>query len=357
MTRRSPRPVSPPPPDRAPRVRRRFLARTRTTLAILLATTWLLLAGGWLIGRVATDTILLTQYLFWLPTPIVAGVGVVLCLLAWAWRPPGRIARLGVRTGTVAVALMVVFLLVVETRLGRGGGAIGQSPPPAGSVRVLSWNVGGDPLADPLPEVASWHPDLAILANLSWKYRPERPAALAGSPLEAAAWHHLGRFLILTPHPITRTGIIDLGLEASRRGDGLIDPGQAVFIEVTIDGSARVVWIIDLPSDPSRHRGVMTRSARARIDAADPAFPAPDLIVGDFNTPRGSGSLRRIVGEADSAFERAGSGWSATWPREFPLWHIDQVFVDKTVGVRAHRVVDLGPGTHLGVFVDVVWSR
>lgn len=363
MTPRERPPESRPPrsrsPEPSPRARRPFLGRTRTALAILLVAAWFLLAGAWLIGRLATDMSLQTQYLFWLPTPIVAGVGVVLCLLAWAWRPPARIARLGVRTGTVAVALMVAFLLVGEMRLGRGGGTIDQSTPPDSTTRVLSWNLGGDPLRDPLPEAASWHPDLAILANLSWKYRRPRPEALVGTPLEEAAWHHLGRFLILTPHPIARTGVVDLGLEATRRGDGQIDPGQAAFIEVTIDGSPRIVWLIDLPSDPSIPRHSMLRLAGLRIGHTEggAGFPEPDLIVGDFNTPRGSRSLRNIVGDADSAFDRAGSGWSATWPRAFPLWHIDQVFVDDAVGVRAHRVLDMGLGEHRGVVVDVRWSR
>ena len=150
----------------------------------------------------------------------------------------------------------------------------------------------------------------------------------------------------------------DLGLEATRRGDGEIDSGQAAFIEVTIDGSPRIVWLIDLPSDPSIPRHVMLRLAGEKIGAHNDGagFPEPDVIVGDFNTPRGSRSLGNIVGDADSAFDRAGSGWSATWPRAFPLWHIDQVFVDDAVSVRAHRVLDMGLGEHRGVIVDLDWK-
>jgi endonuclease/exonuclease/phosphatase (EEP) superfamily protein YafD len=103
-------------------------------------------------------------------------------------------------------------------------------------------------------------------------------------------------------------------------------------------------------------------------------FPAPDLVAGDFNTPRGSGSLTILVGPMREAHTAAGFGPGNTWRtpadwsrRRVPAWlslatrwtgrwPIDLVFASdrwrvtriqhtpKPDALHTLQVVDLEPG-------------
>jgi endonuclease/exonuclease/phosphatase family metal-dependent hydrolase len=57
----------------------------------------------------------------------------------------------------------------------------------------------------------------------------------------------------------------------------------------------------------------------------------PDLIVGDFNTPRRSWVFAHLPKGYAHAYDVAGSGWSYTWPVPCPLWAIDQCIVGPRV--------------------------
>ena len=166
-----------------------------------------------------------------------------------------------------------------------------------------------------------------------------------------------------------------------------------------------VVWLMDLPSDPTLSRQNVTRQARAAMDnwkgvatvraAADPnksdapvqwsnvpaeqlgrrGFPNPDLVIGDFNVPRGSRSLKNLVGDMANAYDQAGAGYTASYqrkvpfaqldgpgliglvrwmiPSDVPFFHIDQAFVAPSLHATRYRTMNLGFGTHWAQFVEV----
>ena len=77
------------------------------------------------------------------------------------------------------------------------------------------------------------------------------------------------------------------------------------------------------------------------------------MIVGDFNTPRGSASLRALVGERREVFAARGWGPGGTWPRRMPLWGIDLGFVGRDVDVEGARVLDPGAGGHRALEFEI----
>ena len=97
------------------------------------------------------------------------------------------------------------------------------------------------------------------------------------------------------------------------------------IIALTLDTNADAasdltIWIVDLPSDPTIHRNnIMTRAKAAATEAN---LPTPDIILGDFNAPAHSRSLRTLTD--DLAHQHT----AATWPQPTPLWAIDLAFTN-----------------------------
>lgn len=132
------------------------------------------------------------------------------------------------------------------------------------------------------------------------------------------------------------------------------DPGTLLLL--TLDGGDRfsrpiAIAYIDLPSDPIRSKSELAAAVATRLQAIaterGEAKFAPDFIIGDFNIPRGSDSLATIAPGMTSAFDDAGIGPMATWPRRFPVLHLDQCFRSAAWRVHAYEADDSGSGDHM----------
>jgi hypothetical protein len=273
------------------------------------------------------------------------------------------------------LGLAGAYMFTVEWRLPN---AFRGAPPGAPPLRVVNWNVTGVERAEQITgPVGSWHPDLAILVNphshVDWQQVrasfPELPHRTTHAEV-----------VVLSRYPILRMGSLYLGLPEPTDELGHIapharfDPGRAMYLELDTTaalGRSIIVWVIDMPSDERLSRWELARSAAGTIASwtggesrpdergvmkrspAGPGFPAPDLIVGDFNIPRGSGSLAFLTRGTRSAFDEAGWGWSVSWPRERPLVHIDQAFLGPALHAARYEVIDPKFGYHRMQVVDI----
>jgi hypothetical protein len=346
------------------------------------------LVCAWLAGRLLSDRYAWSQPVSWAP-PVLLAAPVWLATAAGvlrqrrgraharASRPPtGR--RRGrspaVRLGLVFTALSLAHLLFVELGLHR----MVRARPAGTAMRLVFWNQAGHRVEDPGAIVRHREPTLLLLANRhSETARDEMVQAYldTGAGDAARGWP----FDLIGRLPIRRWATTSLQLEGrSRYYDGAMrpDPGWAAWFEVESDAGPLIIWAIDLPSDPDLARFPLARQAGEAVAAwtgatrtiegdqmrflraADPGFPAPDIIVGDFNIPRGSASLREFLRAAGApgmrdAFDLAGVGWQRTWPRRTPVWAIDQCFVSERVGVGSLRTFDPGVGGHRALEVVI----
>jgi hypothetical protein len=152
----------------------------------------------------------------------------------------------------------------------------------------------------------------------------------------------------------------------------LFPQGEIGYVmPVTLDttvvlGRPITVWFIDLPSDPFIFRWELARFAQARIEefktqtnprTGTPLLPDADLILGDTNVPRGSASLGLITAAAgpgfEHAFDQAGRGLVATWPRAWPALHIDHAFVAPWLRAAGYWVGEPPVSDHLFQIIDI----
>lgn len=355
--------------------------------ARLLAWSGVLLLVAFGVGRVLTDRFHWSQYLWWLPAEwVLAGAWALLIAssvlalgstrLGGAFVRPFLLVGVVVATAWVGVAEWHAERFVVPVR---AHGA---------TVRVAHWNLSANELtSDPSAFIAGHHPDVAVIVNA--RYDDEREALIDGLRALAGAdesggvrFLQRGRVMIASKLPIVGFGVAPLEkLSASTDWPSARDSGQVAFVELDASaefpslGRPMVVWIADLPSDPSLWRVDLMRAARRAVDGWDGTawrvndtgtmtptkveggFPEPDVVVGDFNTPRGSASVRALVGGMTGAHEAAGRGRDASFRVRFrafsPGLQIDLAFVGDGWRAAGYDLARWSTIKHAMQWVDV----
>ena len=363
----------------------RLLSWTLWTLGTALWLGAAALFTAWAFGRIVTDRWAWSQYLFWIPSIFcipasAAALPLAVALRAWARRlrigtfAPGPREKKLAALGLAAVALAAGGVAIFEYRW------LSPRPEPAlRTFRAMHWNASDRLGTEWDLRIADQEPDLLVINPGSyqpWDRLLERTPHL-GAPIWGPS------FFILTRHRALRTGSTMLSIDPGagidpRDPEHLVrrtDHGRAMFLELdtrALLGRTLIVWCLDLPSDISLPRRRVTEQAAEAIAAFHGpvrvlgedgvyaeqtpqarGFPPPDLILGDMNIPRGSLSLTRLAGNCTPAFDQAGSGPSATWPYENPVYHLDQMFIAPWLRAVDYRAVDLAGGTHRAQRADL----
>src|SRR5262245_52819700 len=365
-----------PPTDAAP-PSRRWGTLARRSLAVAGCGMLFL----WLLGRAFNDRWAWSQLLWYMPTlEVVLASGLLLLPSAVEWfRRAARATPLLRRTGRASALVFwcaaLMYLALAQWRLWR---PLAAPAPAQHPVRVFVWNPSWEKMAAFHERVLAERPDVVLLASPHYTSGLADLRAGMGGPTFAAQWSML---TVISRYPIVRWGGASLrirpeGSASSWFAKRVSDAGRAMFVELECPplGGKTVLWFVDLPSDPflSRRRGMAEAAASLAefrgptyqrnpdgTDTGEPlppgpvGFPVPDIAAGDFNTPRGSGSMSFLCPRLENAYDQAGWGPSASFPRAWPLAHIDQTFVGPRLRATYYDTVDLGAGRHRAQVVDV----
>lgn len=282
----------------------------------------------------------------------------------------------------IALGLAIAYFAFIECRVYRlpGRKPVAQAAAQSGGLRVLFWNPSTNPNAEVARTMNLVASDLVIVANPTWVKPFTEMAGRFGPSWYLAA----NQFIVLSRNRVLRWGAADLGLhgrEQRATGSGVLseaptgnrDPGRACWLEIDtteLFGRPIILWLLDLPSDETLSR-VQTAEHAAEVlrrwsgtaivpdgggnpvsTQAMEGFPAPDMVIGDLNNPRGSASLGRLAPGFHNAFDDGGAGYAATFPRTFPLVHIDQILLTDHMRASDYRIIDPGVSRH-----RMQWAR
>ncbi|MEM7755636.1 MAG: endonuclease/exonuclease/phosphatase family protein [Planctomycetota bacterium] len=338
----------------------------------------------WGVGIAFNDRFLWSQWLWWIPTA-PAAIAAVVALIGS--RLLDRHAARTLRRLALGATALVLVALATEAR--PHGLLLGSTPDPnAPTISVAYWNLSW---AEPAPAaraiaegrldadvlvIANPRPGRTELANvIADRYAAPPPADPLAADTGPSFIARVNFTTIASRYPIRAHGRAALtGFKTSWSKARLSNAEAGViFVELDHPGAGTVtLWIVDLPSDPMVSRPALTaRMAsdianwnrrvtrsdgigrwRTQPDETRIAFPTPDIIVGDFNTPRGSHSLRALIGQAIDAHAAVGTGFAHTWPRPIPLWAIDLAFVHvRTATPIAFDAIDTGHSFHHAIRV------
>lgn len=379
----------------------RYILRTLAWLTCLGA---VLALAAWMFGRIVTDRWTFSQWIFWTPTPAVL-LGVLGLLVSshlceiraprtqTITHDPGAItSRPRLRRVRpcvwVALVLVVLWLFFFDWHVHR---KLIPSRKPGNAEKVLTiayWNMATNRDDIPIDFLATLDEDIVVVANshsrVNWN-------SILSNTNQHWTLTRVWPFTILSRVPVETWSLTQLHLRGRlpktphdfigpRSDQTSFDVGLAAYFEFGLPGpdhNTFTIWILDLPSDTSLHKRDIAHQTRSQIDTFNglvrssttprkpletPGFPEADIILGDFNIPRSSGSLRTLIDPNVyvGAYESAGVGPCATFPRAWslpflqsmsidvgiPLVHIDQIFVNKAHRVLRYRVVDPGTARH-----------
>ena len=365
-------------------MRRRALPASSKATAVL----GLCVFALFVVARVRTDEHVWTQALWFVPVLwwlaamwLLWGVS---ALTGWlARRPWGAVARSAL---LLACAGASVFVLIGVWRVHRA--VTPGAPRDPDAIRVVHWNIAAafmdtDRAGRALADLDA---DLVVLANAR---RDGQRAALLNA-LGGARTLTIGSAGVASRIPITRAASVWVGTrEAGGRATRETGSrGWVVVLELAPEGRGApiVVWVVDLPSEPTRPKPAIVRetidavggrSGSSRHATGDGGwawrrdgrpYAPPDLIIGDFNIPRASASLEgfdalRDGGYAD-AFAAAGWGRARSWVPTHPDplvrallalggWHIDLALAARVHDIRGYALEPIGGTAHRAQVVDV----
>ncbi len=233
--------------------------------------------------------------------------------------------------GAISIGCAALFALW------QAGASYVRNPGGGGSdgVLVLLWNVGASADGRMTEIFARGDPDLACFVEAGSPAPRRREfweKALAGRELR---WLP-GEMLLAVRGTIS--GIVPHRL----------DGGWAVVARVTVRDRPLTVIAVDFPSSPLRPRN----GAFRRLDELI-AAERPDVVLGDFNTPRDSALFGSLRDGYAHAFEAAGSGFDGTWHRRLPILAIDHVWCAPSVRVVSCRLESSGASDHRAVLAEL----
>lgn len=280
--------------------------------------TWIVpalpLLGIWLIGQLVQDRTRWSALCFYVPTLLITvGLVALACLAGVCAGRRGALVIATLALGPLA------WLVGIENRWS-------SEKPTEGGRRfhLLHWNVwhgthGSGGWLGVRDTIKSLPADICILS--------ESPGddSLAQLTQEAPKLRNVVRFSDLA---VLADGRLNLQEQFQR------ERARAGLVEWRNSETSLTLLVVDLPSSIQIERDPLLRWVRDLMDRHQ-----PDIVVGDFNAPRRSASLNDLPAGFSHAYDRAGSGWSYTWPAWVPLWAIDQCIIGKRIVPHTYELL------------------
>jgi vancomycin resistance protein VanJ len=303
---------------------------------------------AWAVETVWGETTWLTALITYIPPLAFLGLALIAGALGW-------IARERQALVTALLALAVALGTVARPSIHRHEGLTRTME----SVRIVTWNVHNR--ADELPAIRArldaLTPDIVCLQEAyDRRFREALPGA---QPAKLGELVTLSRLKLVRAGPTQRLPY---------------NKNVRMPLEVQVEtrtGRLSVLNVHLFSYRPLPGSGLWSRSIRRHIvQAIGFRNEGLDLIeqwlgerqglkvvAGDFNTPPQGRLHARAAGRLQDSFAAAGNGYGWSFPREFPLWRIDYVWLSEGLRALNSRTVSCPPSDHCLVVMDVQLPR
>lgn len=288
-----------------------------------LFTTAALTFSVWLTGQYLKDRTLLSGLMFYLPSPVIAGL-LILFAAAGRKRPDYHRRR---RVLLLLPILPLWFVVGIENQWVAPAPASATVPGAAPAPKSVPIALSAAQPAFPA-ETANVHRVLRLVHwNVGWPAQrwPAQRSLLRDLDADFYVLSEISESVRDDDFPgfsVLRLKGMLMAARGSLSATGTLVPYgvvQAFVIRCEVDARPIRIMMADMASPPGLPRDPylrpMMRAAAER---------QADIVVGDMNAPRRSLAFSEMPGGFRHAYDAAGSGWSYTWPVPIPVLAIDQ---------------------------------
>jgi len=278
----------------------------------------------WCIGILVSDQWTWSQWLAWIPTPLV----ILLLVISSGVYQVVKNKTSAVALGLLAIALLAWFCFG-ENHLFRNTGTVGK-------IKIVGWTMSHSKktVAKESAEIiVGLRGDITLLTH-GWYVR--------GEP-NIQEWLGDQGYTVVNSQFTLLTKYTPLDVQTLIAADGMYL--SSFVLDTTQDiGDVLVVWAIDLPSSVSQSKMDIAIRVRQLLDSV--SSTPPDLVIGDFNMTRNSAAIVHMFPTLHDVAETAGSGLLASFPAPFPLYLIDHVLMNSQYRATSYELINPHLGRH-----------
>ncbi len=350
---------------------RRLRNRRSRTFARVLCAVAIVFSCVWLFARMYAERWAAIQWAAWVGVEWVFLVVLVLVGMGWLiYKSSRRRTR-----KTLWLATLVMLALGVKTAMDWNlhRAFTSQRAHAADDLRFASVNLSAQ-------EVTHWptldkQVDVLVVTNRVFNADLEPAWAWVRSESDERDAAIIGRCAVMSRLPIRRYAQTWVNFDDVWPKDGQPKSGWAAWFELepqTPDADPIVVWVVDLPSPIQISRTLAVKRTLEAIDAwrgiaytidenhqrssmSGARFPLPDVVLGDFNTPRWSRALTPMTDQLHlrEVSSSVGIGPSATFPSPRSLWPIDLFYVSDDWQPISHSTIAIEGLRHRAVTMTI----
>lgn len=268
---------------------------------------------AWWIGVLYKDEHRATLWLYFIPSIAVVIFGLIWMLLTLRHR--FRVIQLYVFFTMIACFVKV---LVIDHAWNRPPKSL-----PHDNLRILHWNTAWGALGveSIVRTMQLDEPDIIMISE------PPRLDMISDIAYHALGMEHIftdAGMTVASHFPITYLGSIPL------------DAGVAWHVRIDTEHGPLEFIAADIISRPNLNRHGPLKGLAHWIASRTNQLPV--IMVGDFNTPHDSDSLRPLRKLMRNAYEVKGRGWPYTWPVPFPVFAIDHTWIGRNITVNDYHL-------------------
>jgi hypothetical protein len=278
----------------------------------------------WCIGALLSDRWIWSQWLAWIPTIFV----ILSIALAGTVCFVEKKKALGFVFFGGTIALLVFFCCVEHQLL--------KSIEQEGDIKIVGWTMShpkGMVAAESAECIVQLNGDITLLTH-GWKVRGEQV---------------LRDWLGVSGHKVINSQFTLLTKFAPLQVQTLIASNGIYISSFTLDTSAvlkknLVLWAVDFPSTLVQPKMEIAHRALRLLQTIETS--PPDIVLGDFNMTRNSVAIETMFPTLKDAALLSGIGVLASYPMEFPLYHIDHILISDTLRPTYYELFNSHIGRH-----------
>ena len=257
----------------------------------------------WCLGTLLSDRWAWSQWLAWIPTLVIILIVLTAGMVFFALNKK----IMGVICSSLAITLSAWFCFVENHLL--------KNSTPSGSLTIVGWTM-SHPKAEVATESASLivqlDADVTLLTH-GWHVR--------GEPSIQEWLGESGRKVVNSQFTLL-TKFTPIHVQTLIASEGIYI-SEFILDTTSVLGDVLVVWAIDLPSSLKLSKMDIAARATRLLQAIEPS--KPDIVIGDFNMTRNSVAIQTLFPTLHDISETVGSGYLASFPTNWSLWHIDHI--------------------------------